>query len=79
MVAQRWLTLVVLGCARGSAGIVVRFVDLCGGQLAVGAQLWCRVLWWTLFAGSWWLVEPACGESQEEQWLGVSRDSLSVT
>ena len=30
---------------------------LCGGQLAVGAQLWCRVFWWTLFAGSWWLVE----------------------
>ena len=40
----------------GSAGIVSRFV-VCVGQLAVGAQLWCRVLWWTLFTGSWWLVE----------------------
>ena len=40
---------------------------LCGGQLAVGAQLGCRVLWWTLFAGQWWRVEPACGETQEEQ------------
>ena len=49
---------------------------LCGGQLAVSAQLWCRALWWTLFAGSWWLVEPACGETQEEQ-VGVSRDNLS--
>ena len=39
----------------------------------VGAQLWCRVLWWTLFAGQWWLVELARGETQEEQ-LGVSRD-----
>ena len=45
----------------------------------MGAQLWCRVLRWTLFAGSWWLVEPACGETQEEQLLGVSRDNLSVT
>ena len=43
----------------------------------MGAQLWCRVLWWTLFVGSWWLVEPACGETQEEQLLGVSRGNLS--
>ena len=50
---------------------------LCGVQVAVGAQLWCRVLWWTLFAGSWWLVEPACGETQEEQLLGVSRGNVS--
>ena len=35
----------------GSAGIVARSVVECGGQLAVGAQLWCRALWWTLFAG----------------------------
>ena len=32
----------------------------------MGAQLWWRVLWWTLFAGSWWLVALACGETQEE-------------
>ena len=43
----------------------------------MGAQLWCPVLWWTLFAGSWWLVGPACGETQGEQLLAVSRGNLS--
>ena len=42
----------------------------------MGAQLWCRVLWWTLFAGQWRLVEPACGETQVEQ-LGASRGNWS--
>ena len=32
----------------------------------MGAQLWCRVLWWTLFAGSWLFDELVCGERQEE-------------
>ena len=31
---------------------------LCGGQLASSAELRRRVLWWTVFAGSWLLVEP---------------------
>ena len=61
-------------CALGAQGSLLG--ALCGGQLSVGAQLWCRVVWWTLFAGSWWLVEPACGETQEEQLLGVSRVQL---
>ena len=38
----------------------------------MGVQLCCRVLWWTSFAGQRWLVEPACGETQEEQ-LRVAR------
>ena len=42
----------------------------------MGAQLWSRLLWWTLFAGSWWLVELACGETQEEQLLGGSRGNV---
>ena len=50
---------------------------LCGGQLAVGAQLWCRALWWTLFAGSWWLVELAFGETQEERLSGVRCNVLT--
>ena len=60
----------------GSARIVVRFV-VCVVDSRLGAQLWCRVLWWTLFAGSWRLVELACSETQEEQLLGVSRGNVS--
>ena len=42
----------------------------------MGAQLWCRALWWTLFAGPLIAGSVACGETQEGQ-LGVSRDNWS--
>ena len=71
------------GVESGGAGkrrvlaIVARFLLCCGGQLARRAQLWCRVLWWTVVAGRLLLVELVCGETQEEQLSGVSRDILS--
>ena len=46
--------------------IVPRFLLCGGGQLAGRAQPWSRVLWWTLVAGLLFLVEPVCGETQEE-------------
>ena len=39
-------------------------------------QLWCRALWWTLFAGPLVAGSIACGETQEEQLLGVSRGNV---
>ena len=60
----------------GSARIVARFV-VCVVDSRLGAQLWCRVLWWTLLAGSRRLVEPACSETQEEQLLGVLCGNVS--
>ena len=39
---------------------------LCGGQLAVGAQLWCRALRCTLVAGPLVAGSISCGETQEE-------------
>ena len=47
------------------SSIVARSL-LCGGQLARRAQLWCRVLWWTMVAGHLVCVEPVFGETQEE-------------
>ena len=44
---------------------------LCGGQLAVGAQLWCRVLWWTVVVGPLVRVELVFGETQEEHLSGI--------
>ena len=35
------------------------------------------VCWWTVVAGPLLLVEPVCGETQEEQLSEVSRDILS--
>ena len=40
-----------------------------GGKLARRGQLRCCVLWWTVFAGPWWLVDLARGETQEERLL----------
>ena len=75
MVAWRWSTLLVIWLRQWAQGSLLDswFV---WWQLAVGAQLWCRVLWWILFTGSWQLVEPACGETQEVQ-FGVSCGNLS--
>ena len=56
--------------------IMARLDCWCGGQLTVGAQLWCRVLWWTLFAGPWLRVGLACGETQDEHvWNLILRRS----
>ena len=57
----------------GETGIVARFV-VC----VVDSWRWalsCGVVHsGGLFAGSsWWLVEPACGETQDQQLFGVSR------
>ena len=49
----------------GSAGIVARFVVCVVDSWWLA--LWCRVLWWTVFAGSWLFDELVCGERQEEQ------------
>ena len=57
--------------------IAPRFLLCGGGQLAGRAQLWSRVLWWTLVAGLLLFVEPVCGETQEEQLSKVSREILS--
>ena len=45
-------------------------------RLAGRAQLWCRVLWWPVVAGPLLLVELVCGETQEEQLSGFSREIL---
>ena len=44
---------------------------VCGGHLARRAQLWCRVLWWTVVAGPLVRVETVFGETQEEQFSGI--------
>ena len=49
-----------------------------GGQLAVGAQLCCRVLWWTLSAGPWLLDEFVCGETQDEHLRNLILTSTDV-
>ena len=70
--------MVVIGGAgkRKLWAIGARILSCGGGQLAERAQLWCRVLWWTVVIGLSLLVELGCGERQEEQLSGVSREML---
>ena len=44
----------------------------------MGAQLWCRVLWCTLFAGTWLLVDLACCETQVQrvQYFNLRRSDV---
>ena len=50
---------------------IVARVLLRGGQLARRADLWCRVLQWTVVAGPLLRAEPVFGEAQEEQLSGI--------